>query len=419
MTTRQPTTRRVFDAFVSPKATFVLLALLLALISVGMFVPQQGDLASIGHNYSSGMTQLVRGFDLHRIDHSWPLQLIALLLGLNLTGLGLAYLQARNRQSSGMTPASRNRRIIGKAFNGPGGDIRVDDSLRMSLSGWQVESCGENAVARRGWVREGLVAALAGVLILGCAWIYAQSVSVQGRVWLMAGPSTDLSVQSRFRAERQSGHRSLPWKPDFELACSTTADGRLIGTRHCEIAHGGERKRVTLGKGHYIPIGDYRLTLVGARYLSGVGGFTLDVAAGNQHVHGAVDVGGSFDVTQAGAIVASLLISGNDRNDPVAVLLPPDGAKGLSGDLRVEARPRVELEFRLSSEQHEWLVWTGLALLLLGLFVALVLPGYTLMANRTGTRWTLSVSGIGLLCRPGAVLTAIEAELKARAGGAN
>ncbi len=405
------TAQRHSNAFLvsaSPRTTFVLLGMLLGVLALGMVVPQHVAYDTIGHSYSASLAQVIRAFGVHHVAGAWPTQLLVVLLILNVSARLVKSQLQPSEEAAG--DAWRATVVDADDVDGPDAGTPIAQALQAALPKWRVREAGATTLASRGLVTEGVVIVLVGVLTLCAAWAVAELSGERGRVFVMTGG--DDAAKSRFRAEHLTGDTSLPWNPDFDMTCSQTSDGSLLGDRQCLINIDGSPHQATLKPGRDLEFLGYRLTLVGVRRRSGVGGFAMEISNAGASTRTTAAVGSPVDLPQGDRTLATLLVSGNAPADPIGVLLntgtPPESV----ADLAVRTHPRVVLELAVGRTNHDPWVWAGLTMVLIGLLVAGVLPSYRVRASRKGGKWALHVRGVGLLARPAQQLTAVKKALE-------
>lgn len=363
--------RLFFDVLGSPRTTVSLASALLALLSVGLVVPQGIAAEGIGYSYSASLAQVITALELHRVVTSWPVQLVLVGLALN----GGARLIEAGLSHRASAPLPRD--------------------VAAALVGWRVRAAADGSVrATRGLFREGLIVLLVGGFVLGGATLLATGAT-SGRLFVLTGG--DDAARSRYVAEELRGERWVPWKPGFELTCSESSDQELLGPRQCIVDIGGRPHQATLVPRRDLEFEGKRLTLVGVRRVSGVEGFGVDVGffGGSAQPSGAI--GTPIDVRQGDRLVATLLPSGNAPHDPIGVLPSPDS--DAASALTVSVRPRVMLEIAVHETGAEPWTWAGVTLVLIGLSIAGLLPGYRATLTRHDGRWMVDVQGVGLLSR--------------------
>lgn len=403
-------TTAVFRAFASPRTTLAIVIGLLALTTAGMVLPQDVPYDLIGDTYSSSVSQAVRSLDLHHVALSWPAQLLAILLVLNLIALwasrasaplrtGIGGFAVEDTDLPGPTPEERPR----------------EAALAEALGGWRTTVRGLNHVsAMRGLAFEGALCLAVATLLFVAALYHADVQGTNAHLSLVTG--SDAIARSRFHATKRTGDRQLPWKPPFEMACFDPKTPALLAPRECLIQYEGTTHQGTVTPGRDLEFLGLRLTLVGVRRLSGVGGFRLDARQlMNQPFATVASIGTPLDVSDGDALLTTLLVSGNAPGDPVGVLPGPGVPANRLAAMELTAEPRVQLEFRVASVSSLRfnLVVTGLLFLLFGLVLTMVVPSYRVMAHQGDTgRWRLAVAGFGLLGRPRAVLDRARAGLQ-------
>ena len=401
---------RVFLWSGSPATTATLVGVLLALGALGIFLPQELTADALAESTSSALVQVVTGLGLHHVLRAWSTQLVLVLLSLNLCAAALRRLLA---PSLSLATPSRADVAITEAAQSPAAPVRLEDALRAVLPGWSVRRLGEgHAVARKGLTLEGVAVACLGLLVLGVAYVVSATSGSRGLVKLMVGEPGDPAVHARFKVLREEGDAVVSWTPEpkFELGCGAVA----AGDRNCWIDTVKGRSKTTLRPGDDLEFEGFRLTLVGVTRLPGAGAFDLDVfLAGEASTHLA-QAGDVVDVERGGQRLATLMIAGDTTADPVGVVAGEKVPRERLSDLRVSARPRESLTFRLTTEEHVPWVWAGATLMLIGLGLTLGLPGYRVVAERVPSgHVSLVLCGTGALCRPARELDRVARALSA------
>ncbi|MFT5430816.1 MAG: hypothetical protein ACI9OJ_001494 [Myxococcota bacterium] len=404
-----PPVASLFAVLTSPRTTIGLGIVMMAVLSAGLFVPQLVSPDVIHRSYETSFAQFILGFELHRIGASWLFQLVSILLGLNIVGMFVS----RSLGLSAQVPADRNADLEHGPFPGPNEDEGIDVALAAVAKRWSISSTGPNsAIAKRGFVFEGLMVAAIGLAVLTGAWVYSQASGFRGTIELMAG---DDQVTRSYFSGKEIRHSSLlPWRPPFEMACMPTPDGTLLAPRECRLLIDGEPKRVTLTAGHDIEFNGYRLSLTGIRRAPDVSGYELDLAGPSERTRMVGSVAQPVDVTHAGKRLGTIILSGTSATDPIAAFpaegVAPSEFQGLSASVR----SRVLLTLTVTTTEHVGAVWAGVTVFLIGLLFASLLPSYHIVATRRGALWRLRVTGRGLSARPLKVAESLSTDLAAR-----
>ncbi|MFT7623083.1 MAG: hypothetical protein ACI9WU_002260, partial [Myxococcota bacterium] len=340
--------------------------------------------------------QVIVAMDLHNIGGSWLLQLVLVLLGLNLAAR-LAVSALGRAQGSG----TRVARAIGRGGSGEGLNL---DALSKALPKWRIKLTETGGGAVRGLGVEGLVVLGLGLVILAAGYVVGTRAD-RGIIYLM--PGTDDAARARFQGKKIQGDKLVPWRPEFTISCSESVDGTPLGDRSCILQIAGKPHKATLQARRDLEFNGRRLTWVGVRRVSGVGGFEVDVTHAAGSSSSPAIVGTPLDVATPEGTIATLLIPGNAPGDPVGLLA--DGPEGAA--ITVSARPRYMLEIAVSGSASEAWIWGGLTLFIIGLLLVGLAPTYRAVVIRVEDQYEVTVTGTGLLARPEPWRDAVLAQL--------
>jgi hypothetical protein len=401
-----PRLTKAFDIISSKKTTIVLVACLCALFSVGLFVPQGISDQAVGDVYSSAIAQVVIALDAHHIARSWAMQLLSICMLVHVLGLliGGVLKGWGDRQ----TP-TRMVWMTATGLRASGG--QPEQFVRRALPDWRIQSRGERrAVATRGMGVEGFGVTVIGVGLLISAWLLHAWLDVEGRIELVTGPADDAAVSAWFNAEKWEGNRYHPWSPGFTLSCEQVDGDPVRAERRCIVNSDEQKGEVTLGPGLDMSYKGYRLTLVGVHRDANVGGVEVKTTLDGQELEGqTASIGTPLPIVRAGKELATVVLSGFSSADLVAVAPSPGVTRDVVDTMKISVTPRTKLTFRVTTQNYLWPLWIGFPVLLMGLVMVLVLPGYRVyVTGNHEESCDVSIRWSGLLARPAEVLSQIH-----------
>ena len=381
---------RAFHRLSARRTTLTLLILLGGIMCFGLVVPQHVSGEAIGHAYSSSITQVVVGLELHRLESSWLTQLLFILLTLNVFAIGL-------RRSLGIrataTLAPARSAMQRAAITVDTSTNRLDEWIQQRLPRSGPRLLNRNhAIGVLGFRSESVILCLAGVAVLAAAAIIGTRADL-GYITVVEG--ADDAARSRFTSVQIRQNSELPWKAPFEMECDRSQDSTLAGPRRCIIVWNKKRHEATVKPGTDLEFLGLRLTLVGLERLPLSGSLDIDVHyqdVGHSRTTSAVST--PVDITiPPGRITA--LLGGATNGSPIGILPGKVGLDQVVDRLSISARPRAALAFRVSNTQHIPYVWIGSGLLLLGILGVTLLPSYSVSIRRTNSDIELQVAGYG------------------------
>ena len=397
-----------FAVMASGATTAALLLSLSFAFLFGALLPQRVPLDAIAAAYPTSVTQMAGRFGLADVVSSWPVSALTVLLVLNLLAIGVRrFLLGDLRTGGSRLAAAQRAGVTG---------IRDSDDLRGRSRAWvpfRFRFVGSDRVeGRSGFFVEGLaLVLLGGVALAASAWV-ARTTDTTGeiRVITSRGPE-DRVAASRQQAVLLTGDRSSPWKPGFELSCADAKDSGPLSPRWCsfgKIRSSAAPKVAQVVPGFDLDYAGYRFTLTGVERVAGLGQFDVWARgpAGRSRVPAAILE--PLDISEGGQPIASASVTGDGADEPAALVPVPGVPRERVAEVTLLAQPRTELRFAVGTERYLPYLWAGVTLLLIGLLLCAVLPGYRLRAVRAEGGWTVAVFGTGVLCHPEGVLDGIQ-----------
>lgn len=365
------------------------------MMSFGLVVPQHVSSETIGHSYTSSVTQVVVGLELHRIESSWLTQLLAILLALNIVAIGLKRaFRLPNGVENG--PARSPYAVSEVAIESTDNSLNDWLHTRLPRSGARLHS-RHHASGSLGFRVESAILCLSGVAVLLAAAAIGARTDL-GFITVVEG--ADDAARARFEASQIRNDAELPWNPPFDMECGRSEDSTMRGPRRCLIVWDGKRHEATVKPGTDLEFLGRRLTLVGLERLPLSGSLDLDIAYGKKERSRTTSaVGTPLDITLPDGRITALL-GGSTDGSPVGVLMGQVGEEAVAGQLSISARPRTAMTFLVSGTDHIPFVWIGAGLLLIGILGITLLPAYRIAIIRTSDTITLNIRGYGALSRP-------------------
>jgi|GEM_PF-3846658 len=396
---------KAFDIISSKTTTIVLVACACALFSVGLFVPQGVSDQALGDMHSSTIAQVVIALDAHNIVRSWAMQLLSICMLVHVLGLlvGGVLKGWGERQSP-----TRMVWMTATGLRASGG--QPEEFVRRALPDWRVQSLGERrAVATRGMGVQGFGVIVIGVGLLISAWLLHAWMDVEGRIVLVTGSADDAATTAWFKAEKWEGDRYHPWSPGFTLTCDPADGDPIRAERRCIVSSEEQKGEVTLGPSRDMSYMGYRLTLVGVHRDTNIGKPEVRTTLNGRMQQTSARLGDAIPVVRENNEIATVVMSGFTSADLVAVVPAPGVKRDVVDSIEISVIPRTVLTFRVTTQNYLWPVWIGFPVLLIGLMMVLVLPGYRVyVTGNHEESCDVSIRWNGLLARPAEVLSQIH-----------
>ena len=387
----------------SPKTLMLNSAILGVLISLGTYIKQGSTEADLLNERSFAATQAIIGLGLHHLSVSWLVWLFALLVTLSVIGLALRHVVLSPLESRRWSGPS----VDTFAFS----DTRDMDTMRALLQGvfGRVDERNEMLIVRQGYWFEGLCVLSVSVVCLIVGLFLGTTGGMEARMGVAGtgAAQTDneaLTLAVQVLEEGTWIERQLP----FSASCAPTA---LVDPRRgwrCSLT-----RTLSEGPGAAPKVDTAELAL-GPSWPDDAFGMTFHVAK----EHPLPTLGERIQLVDLASDTERLLFSGpsgrtaklsdgqsltafKGPDGPMVVVTPPEGrplllvpaqdksqAPYLAGEAKIAAVTPWWLTLRASKRPGQPLLWTGLALFLLGVFV-LVVPAHRVVLVRTQQGETL------------------------------
>jgi len=402
------TVSRAFEALASRRTTIGIMATFCVLTSAGLFVPQGVPASTITASYSTSLSQLIVAMGIHNVMSSWAMQLLSVALVVHLLAV---LIQGWMTGPVERVSASRFVWVTAQALRSSG--AHPEAFLRKALPDWRIRSLGpKRAVATRGVGFVGFLLLVLGFCLLVSSWILHGWLDTKGRVQLVTGPLDDSATTGWYSAELHDGDRYRQWDIGFKLACEQAVGSDWNGTRKCAVTREGQTSTVDLIPGRDLQIEAHRLTLIGMDRDANVGGFEVIASLDGVVQRSTASIGTPIPVISNGKEIATLLVSGLSAVDPVAVVPAPGVSRERVESITVSVQPRARLTFSVATNRFHWVTLGGGCLVVLGLLMALLFPGYRVYVVGDGDeRCDVSIRWNGGLARPTQVLSQIHQQL--------
>lgn len=393
----------------SPRTFMALAAVVAGLAFVGAIVPQGGDVEALLPHYPFHLAELLARMGLNDVLTSWPFLLSLLLLVLNTLGLALRW---------GWLPSQ------GAAEPGDGPHIEVErgqadvgtDALvhRLAHAGGfgKPKRTGKTLVAKRGMQTEGWVLIAAGAVAFIAALVAARSGDMTLRIQSNPGAmSPELSAE--VTSVMDGGvwiDRVLP----FRVTCGRADPMDAAARMPCVFGDDQRTESFTLTPGKTATVGG--LTLRPSRLTplvpSGSGNVELLVKTtpeapplllGSQPGTTVNVTSTGHELTVLSGPDGPLIVARHAGAAPVLLAPAPDGveralgvdAAGASGGMSFQAVPARRLTILASTGRERFLLWAGLALVLIGLTLLVAVPALSVrMRDVTAETSTVEVTSL-------------------------
>lgn len=390
----EPTASLAWRILTSPRTFGVLSASLALWLALASVIPQRLLMTDSATHMSFAAAEAARDVGLDDVLVSWPLQLIALLMVLNLAGLWLASRIAGGSHFSSLFVAHASADVAA-----PPSEVQA--RLLTAIGGRvAVTGKGDTTIATRGFLREGLVVAAIGIATLFAALAVSRGSALDGRLSLIPGAAT--LPESSIRDGELMLLRQLP----LGLFCGRPDPQDPSRTFPCRAAAtGGAPLELALTPGRTTHVGAFavRPLAESLRVPRDTDPVALVIRRGGQMERLSVELGKTVELKRGGERITPL--AGPDGplvvlqqvvdGRPVASLLaPPDALTAASPGLQPLTDLQVEVEHPTTvsvavTTSPEWpLVLAGLGLVVLGLLLAAALPHIRvrLSPSPSGTR---------------------------------
>lgn len=393
----------VWQVVGAPGLTIGLLGAILALLLVATQIPQGLPDAALGAGRSFSAWRALEGFGLGRVATSWPMLLLFVLLALNLVGLWLRRRLAGGPERLGFEGARVRAEVAEvSAADGPALARRVEawfPASRVVVRASRVE-------ARRGRAREGAVAVVLGLVVLGAAGAIHAFGGQEGLIVTRVGPPPGMEARVVTQVLALGGRDWLPGPP-LEVHCPAVPDTVDVFT--CSFAGAGAHTTAVLAPGQPVWLPGLRVTLERVDRVRGLQAVDLVLVnrTTGEEAPMAAQPGRPYDVglSGPGGDVELDLVATHGVEGPVAAVSGPTGAFVFAGadedgasagaPLGLRGGMDRQLVMHYATTTHRPVAVAGAVLLLLGV-VMLALPGHLELVARelVPGRWTVRVASL-------------------------
>lgn len=395
----EPTASLAWRILTSPRTFGVLAASLAAWLALASIIPQRPLMADLAAHMSFSAAEAAHDVGLDDVLVSWPLQLIALLMVLNLVGLWLASrlgraLRPKLRVRASSQVAAPPSEVQARLLTAIGGRIAVTRS-------------GDTTIATRGFLREGLVVAAVGVLTLFAALAVSRGSALDGRLTLIPGAATlpessirdgDLMLLRQLPLGLFCG-RPDPQDPSRTFPCRAATSGSVASTP-VEVG-------LTPGRTSHVGAFALRPLTESLRVPRDTDPVALVVRRGPEMERLSVELGKTVELKRGGERITPL--SGPDGplvvlqqvvdGKPTATLLTPqlDLSNALAtapSALQIEVEHPTSVSVAVTTSPEWPLVLAGLGLVVLGLLLAALLPHIRVQLSPHATGTAIEVESV-------------------------
>lgn len=375
----EPTASLAWRILTSPRTFGVLAASLALWLALASVIPQRPLMADLAAHMSFAAAEAAHDVGLDDVLVSWPLQLIALLMVLNLVGLWLA-----SRLGRALHPTLRVRAASRVAAS----PSEVQARLLTAIGGRvAVTRAGDTTVATRGFMREGLVVAAIGVVTLFAALAVSRGSALDGRLTLT--PDAATLPESSIRDGELMLLRQLP----LGLFCGRPDPQDPTRTFPCRAATSGPVTsapvEIGLTPGRSAQVGAFTVKPLAEslRVPRDTDPVALVVRRGPEMERLSVELGKTVELKRGGERITPL--SGPDGplvvlqqvvdGKPTATLLTPrlelaNAAATAPSGLQIEVEHPTSVSVSVTTSPEWPLVLAGFGLVVLGLLLAVALP---------------------------------------------
>ncbi|GMV39985.1 MAG: hypothetical protein AMXMBFR64_17010 [Myxococcales bacterium] len=403
----------VWQVFGAPGLTVALVGAMLALLLVATQVPQGVPAADVAAGHSFSVALFVDGFGLSRVATSWPMALLAVLLALNLAARWL-----RRRHGAGHGGA--------EALAGESGEVAAADAVALGkrLQHWfgpsRITVRPDRVEARRGLLREGLLAVVVGGAILGAAGLLHTAAGQSGRIMTRVASPPGMDPREVTQVQVNAGAAWEPGGPRLEVSCQRAPDAADAWA--CAFAGEGVHATSLLAPGQPAWLPGLRVTLERAEPLRALElvrlGLTnpltgaeaaLEAVPGRPYEVTITAAGGDTDLSLRAIHGVEGPVVAVDASDGVTVVAglsgaPRDPRSGLPVTLRGLTDERLVLRF--ATTEHRLVAVVGAVLVLAGLLMIAATGHLAVAAWEVAPgRWAVRVTSLG---PDGAILRALQ-----------
>lgn len=415
----EPTASLAWRILTSPRTFGVLAATLAAWLALASIIPQRPLMVDLASHLSFSAAEAAHDVGLDDVLVSWPLQLIALLMVLNLVGLWLA-----SRLGRGLRPSLRVRASSQIASPPPEVQARLLTAIGGRVA---VTRAGDTTVATRGFLREGLVVAAVGVITLFAALAVSRGSALDGRLTLIPGAATlpessirdgDLMLLRQLPLGLFCG-RPDPQDPTRTFPCRAATSGQVasapveVGLTPGRTSHVGSFALRPLAESLRVPRDTDPVALVVRRgaemeRLSVELGKTVELKRGGERITPLSGPDGPLVVLQQ-------LVDGK----PTAVLLSPrlqlsSALAAAPSALQIEVEHPTSVSVAVTTSPEWPLVLAGSGLVVLGLLLAALLPHIRVQLTPHPAGTTVEVESVNRPSLVASVMASLEGAATAR-----
>lgn len=409
----EPTASLAWRILSSPRTFGVLAASLALWLALASVIPQRPLMVDLAAHMPFSAAEAARDVGLDDVLVSWPLQLIALLMVLNLVGLWLA-----SRLGRGLRPTLRLR--ASSQVAAPPSDVQA--RLLTAIGGRvAVSRAGDTTIATRGFLREGLVVAAIGIITLFAALGVSRGSALDGRLTLVPGAAT--LPESSIRDGDLMLLRQLP----LGLFCGRPDPQDPSRTFPCRAATSGQVASapvdVGLTPGRTSHVGSFALRPLteSLRVPRDTDPVALVVRRGPEMERLSVELGKTVELRRGGERITPL--SGPDGplvvlqqvvdGKPTATLLSPrldltNALAAAPSALQIEVEHPTNVSVAVTTSPEWPLVLAGLGLVVLGLLLAAALPHIRVQLSPNAAGTAIEVESVNRPSLVASIMASLE-----------